>query len=221
MGLQSQEDDEHDELHPVKEATLPIDQVEIELGDLLNGLRGGKQVSRTLGGQELAIVGAERQRTIAMPDELEESVGTATIASGLNATTRREAPVTILCGPQCPTMRRPIVFQLECLILPHLVLIGGHVDALLDTHIAQVEASYERCLRQRILQREELIPGHSRGAGLEHRLGANRGQVLTLTIAQCQVPAMILRAEQTILVADHLQFAIGIQVSAEEGGRIS
>lgn len=47
---------------------LPIDQVEIELGYLLNGLGGGKQMPRTLGGQEFAIVGTEGQRAIAVPD---------------------------------------------------------------------------------------------------------------------------------------------------------
>lgn len=38
---------------------LPIDQVKVELGYLLNGLRGGKQMSRALGGQEFAVVGTE------------------------------------------------------------------------------------------------------------------------------------------------------------------
>lgn len=84
---------------------LPIDQVEIELGNLLNGLRGGKQMPGTLGGQEFAIIGTERERTITMPDKFEQCVGTATIAGGLNASTRRQAPVAILCGAQCPTMR--------------------------------------------------------------------------------------------------------------------
>lgn len=138
---------------------LPINQIEIEFGNLFNGLGGGKQMARSFGGQELAIVGAERKRAIAMPDELEEGIGTATIASGLDAAASRQAPIAILCGAQCPTMRRPIIFQLEGFIVADLVLIGGYIDALLDAHIAQIEPSNERGLGQRVLQREQLIPG--------------------------------------------------------------
>lgn len=102
----------------------------------------------TFGGQKFAIIGAKRERTITMPDQFEECIGTATIAGGLNATAGGQAPVAILCGAQSPAVRRPIVFQLKGLILADLILIGGHIDALLDAHIAQIEASYERGLRQ-------------------------------------------------------------------------
>lgn len=55
-------------------------------------------MTRALGGQELAVVSPERERAIAVPDQLEESVGTATIAGGLDATARRQTPVAILGG---------------------------------------------------------------------------------------------------------------------------
>lgn len=117
-------------------------------------------MTRALGGQELAVVSPERERAIAVPDQLEESVGTATIAGGLDATARRQTPVAILGGAEGPTVRRPIVLQLERLVLADLVLVGRHIDALLNAHISQIESGYKGSLRQRILQREELIPRH-------------------------------------------------------------
>lgn len=195
--------------------TSPIDQVKVELGYLLDGLRGGKQMPGPLGGQELAIVGPERERAVAVPDQFEQGIGTPPIAGGLDAAACREAPVPILGGAQGPAMCRPIVLQLERLILADLILVGRHIDALLHAHIPQVQAGNEGGLRQRVLQREELVPGHRRGAGLEHRLRANGRQVLALAIAQCQVSAMVFGAEQTVLVAQHLQLSIGVQISVE------
>jgi len=144
----------------------PIDQIEVELGYLLDGLRGGEQMPRTLGGQEFAIVGPERERSVAVPDKLEEGIGAAPIAGGLDAAASRQAPVAILGGAQGPAVCRPVVLQLERLVLAHLILVGRHIDALLNAHISQIEARNEGGLGQRILQREELIPCHRRRAGL-------------------------------------------------------
>lgn len=148
-----------------------------------------------------------------MPDKLEKGIGTTPIPGGLDTAAGRQAPVAILGGAESPAVRRPVVLQLERLVLADLVLVGRDIDALLHAHVAQVEAGDEGGLRQGVLQGEQLVPRHRRGARLKDRLGPDGRQVLSLAIPERQMSAMVLGTEQAVLVAHHLQLSIGVQIS--------
>ena len=55
--------------------TWSVDQVEVVLCVLFGGIQVGKQMSGLLAGDELAIVGAERDGAVGVPDQIEEAVG--------------------------------------------------------------------------------------------------------------------------------------------------
>lgn len=59
-----------------------------------------------------------------------------------------------------------------------------------------VQTSDECRLGEAVFEREELVPGDRCGAGLQHSLGADRGEVRASTIAKGQRSGVVLRAEE-------------------------
>ena len=53
----------------------PVDEVEIEPGGLLVFLGVGEQVAGLFGGQALAVVGAEGDGAVLVPEQVEQAVG--------------------------------------------------------------------------------------------------------------------------------------------------
>lgn len=112
----------------------PIHQVKVVLGSVgviaiqRVGIR--VEVTGSLGRQELAVVCAQRDRTVIwLPCQIEECIRRALVIGCLDTTAGFQAPVTILHRSYVPSFRHPIKLQLECLMARDFVLIGRHVDA--------------------------------------------------------------------------------------------
>lgn len=196
----------------------PVDQIEVELGRLLDRLGRREQVAGALGRQQLAVVGAERHRPVAVPFELEQCVSRAAVAGRLDAASGRQAPVAVLRGAQRPPVGGPVELELERFVLADLVLVGGHVHALLHRHVLAVQCGDEGRLRQRVLQREQLVARHRLRAGLQHRLRADRRQVQAVPVAQRQMAAVVLGREQAVVGALVLQLAVRVEIPGEVRG---
>lgn len=214
VALQAQRalSEAHESLLRLQHQDRTVDQVEVEFTNVLHSVGRREQMARPFRGQELAVVRAERNGSIAVPDQLEQRISCTPISSRLHPTAGRETPIAVLRGAQSPAVRVPIELHLEGLIVADLVLVRGHVHALLHRHVLCVHGGHERRLRQRVLQREQFVPRDSLRARLQHRLRADRRQVQAVTVAQCQVAAVVLGTEQAVVGAAWLQLAVAVQV---------
>lgn len=79
----------HKSLLTLEHQNGTVDQIKVKLGRIFDNIGRSKQMTRALRGQQLSIVGAERNGSFAVPDKLEERICGATVSSGLNSTTSR------------------------------------------------------------------------------------------------------------------------------------
>lgn len=93
---------------------------------------------------------------------------------------------------QSPTVRWPIVLQLERFIVPNFILICSNVNTLFHRNIFIVQCGNKGSLWQWVLEGEKFVTGNCIRSRFEHCLWSNRGQIWTMTITQCQMATMIL-----------------------------
>ena len=95
--------------------------------------------------------------------------------------------------------------------------ISPHQLTLFDRHISRVGGGHEAGLRQRVLEREELVLGDNIGPGLEDGSGPDGGQIEALLVPEGDVASVILAREHALLVQLRREAAVPHQIHVVAG----
>lgn len=78
----------HKSLLTLEHQNWTVDEIKVKLGRVFDDIGRSKQMTGALRGQQLSIVGTERNGSLTVPDQLKQSIRGATVSGGLNSTTR-------------------------------------------------------------------------------------------------------------------------------------